>query len=269
MLIDTHSHLADPEFDVDRGDVIDRALAAGVRKIILIGTDLSSSQRAVALASEHPFLWAAVGLHPHESKGADDIVLEALDRLADHPKVVGWGETGLDYYYQHSTREEQRRAFIEQIRIAKRRRLPLVIHTRDAWKETFEILEDERVPQHAEEVGSVFHCFTGDKEIAGRAVALGFYLSFSGIVTFPKAIALQEAAAAAPLDKIVIETDAPYLSPQGFRGKRNEPAFVRATAEKMAQIRGCSFDTLGRTTSENADRLFKLPSIQPFPSINS
>lgn len=261
MLIDTHTHIADLEFDPDRGEVIGRALAADVRKMILIGTDLSSSLRAVALAEQYSFMWATVGLHPHESKEASDIVLQSLEELAAHPKVVGWGETGLDYYYQHSPRENQRRAFVEQIRLAKKKRLPLVIHTRDAWEETFEILKQENMSQHAEEVGAVFHCFTGDKEIARRAVEFGFYLSFSGIVTFPKATALQEAAASAPSERIVIETDAPYLSPHGFRGKRNEPAFVRATAEKIAQLRNCSFDTVSQFTSQNADRLFKLPQI--------
>jgi TatD DNase family protein len=260
MLIDTHSHIADLEFNLDRREVISRALEADVQKIVLIGTDLLSSQRAVALAEEYPFLWATVGLHPHESKGADDALLHALAELAGHSKVVGWGETGLDYYYRHSPPEDQRRAFIEQIRIAKEKRLPLVIHTREAWTETFEILEQENVRQHAETVGAVFHCFTGDKEVAQRAVEFGFYLSFSGIVTFPKSAAIQEAAATINFEKIVIETDAPYLSPQGFRGKRNEPAYLRATAEKIAQLRNVSFETVSRITSQNADRLFKFSS---------
>jgi TatD DNase family protein len=261
MLIDTHTHIADPEFDADRDQVIERAVAAGVGKMILIGTDLPSSERAVALAGRHPFIWAAVGLHPHESNRADEALYQALEKLADHPKVVGWGETGLDYYYQHSSREDQQRAFIEQIRLARKKQLPLVIHTREAWEETFEILENEKVRQHANEIGAVFHCFTGDKKTAERAVEFGFYISFSGIVTFPKATALQEAAAWVPIEKIVVETDAPYLSPQGFRGKRNEPAFVRETAEKIARLRNCSFDTFSQMTSLNADRLFKLPPI--------
>lgn len=258
MLIDTHTHIADPEFDADRSEVIARAVAAGVEKMVLIGTDLPSSERAVALAAQYPFMWAAVGLHPHESNKADPSLFMALEKLADHPKVVGWGETGLDYYYQHSTRDEQRSAFVAQIRLAKKKRLPLVIHTREAWEETFEILENEEARQHAAEIGAVFHCFTGDKEVARRAVAFGFYLSFSGIVTFPKATALQESAAAVPLERILIETDAPYLSPQGFRGKRNEPAFVRETAEKIARLQNCSFETFSQTTSRNADRLFRL-----------
>ncbi|MBI3805624.1 MAG: TatD family hydrolase [Nitrospirae bacterium] len=261
MLIDTHNHMADPEFDADREAVIQRALDAGVRKMILIGTDLPSSQRAVDLAERHPFLWATVGLHPHEAKRLDPPLLEALETLAGHPKVVGLGETGLDYFYHHSTPEEQRRAFIEQIRLAKRKRLPLVIHTRDAWEETFQILEEEGGRAHAADVGAVFHCFTGDPPIAARAAALGFYLSFSGIMTFPKAIPLQQAAAAADLSRIVIETDAPYLAPQGYRGKRNEPAYVRAVAEKIAQLRNQPFEMIAEATSANAERLFKLPAV--------
>ena len=260
MLIDTHCHLAESEFDLDRPAVIERALAAGVGKMILIGTDLPSSRRAVALAERYPFLWAAVGVHPHEAKGINEEILGSLEKLAEHPKVVGWGETGLDYYYSHSPAEDQRRGFIEQIRLAKKKNLPLVIHTRDAWKETFDLLSKENVQEHVEKVGGVFHCFTGDQTVARRAIDFGFYLSFSGIVTFPKAGALQEAAATADINRILIETDAPYLAPQGFRGKRNEPAFVRVVAEKIASLRSASFEEISQATSRNADRLFKCAS---------
>ena len=260
MLIDTHTHIADPEFDDDREAVIERALAADVQKMILIGTDLPSSQRAVSLAEQYPFLWAAVGLHPHEAKSLDQNLLRALDALAEHPKVVGLGETGLDYHYNHSGPEEQRRAFIEQIRLAKRMRLPLVVHTREAWEETFEILEREEVRPHAAEVGAVFHCFTGDSAIAEQAIAFGFYLSFSGIMTFPKALPLQQAAASVDLSRLLIETDAPYLAPQGYRGKRNEPAYVRVVAEKIAQLRSCPLEEIAEATAKNAERLFSLSS---------
>lgn len=258
MLIDTHTHIADPEFDADRAAVIERALAADVRKMLLIGTDLASSQRAVTLAAQYPFFWATVGLHPHEAKSLDQNLLQALEKLAEHPKVVGLGETGLDFHYNHSSPEEQRRAFIEQIRLAKRTGLPLVIHTREAWDETFALLEEEGARTHAAEAGGVFHCFTGDAAVAERAVAFGFYLSFSGIMTFPKAIPLQQAAAAVDLSRLLIETDAPYLAPQGYRGKRNEPAYVRAVAEKISQIRNTPFEKIAEATSANAERLFKL-----------
>lgn len=258
MLIDTHTHIADPEFDTDREAVIERALAAGVQKMVLIGTDLASSQRAVSLAEQYPFLWATVGLHPHEAKSLDQNLLRALETLAEHPKVVGLGETGLDFHYNFSSPEEQRRAFVEQIRLAKKKRLPLVIHTREAWKETFAILEEEGTQSHAAEVGGVFHCFTGDSAVAAQAVQFGFYLSFSGIMTFPKALSLQQAAASVDLSRLLVETDAPYLAPQGYRGKRNEPAYVRAVAEKMAQLRNLPFEKIAEITRENAERLFKL-----------
>ncbi len=260
MLIDTHTHIADPEFDIDREAVVDRAIAASVQKMILIGTDLASSQRAIALAERYPFLFATVGLHPHESQAMDETLLVSLQALCGHPKVVGCGEMGLDYHYHHATQEDQRRAFVAQLRLAKQKRLPLIVHSREAWEEMFELLEQEQVQTHAKEVGAVFHCFTGDKKVAERAINLGFYISFSGIVTFPKATALQEVASTIPIGKMLIETDAPYLAPQGFRGKRNEPAYVRAVAEKIAALRASSFEEIASQTSQNAIRLFGLVS---------
>ncbi|MFQ5579421.1 MAG: TatD family hydrolase [Nitrospiria bacterium] len=259
LLIDTHTHIADPEFDKDREEVIERALAAGIYRMILIGTSLPSSQRAVALAEKYPFLWAAIGLHPHDAKDLNDDLLNVFEQLADHPKVVAIGETGLDYFYNHSPTEVQKGAFIEQIRLAKRKQLPLVVHTRDAWKDTFDLLKNEDVREYAESIGAVFHCFTGDKAVAEEGIGFGFHISFSGIVTFPKATPVQEAAACIPLEKILIETDAPYLAPQGKRGKRNEPAFVSATAEKLAQLRNCPLADISKATRDNANRLFKLP----------
>ncbi|MEO2054054.1 MAG: TatD family hydrolase [Nitrospira sp.] len=260
LLIDTHTHIADPEFDEDREEVIQRALAAGVYRMILIGTNLLSSQRAVALAEKYSFLWAAVGLHPHDAKDLDDDLLNAFDHLADHPKVVAIGETGLDYFYNHSPSEIQKAAFVEQIRLAKKKQLPLVVHTRDAWKDTFDLLKKEDVREYAEAVGAVFHCFTGDKAVAEEGIGFGFHLSFSGIMTFPKATPIQEAAAGIPLDKVLIETDAPYLAPQGKRGKRNEPAFVGLIAEKLAHLRDCPISAISQATSDNANRIFNLPS---------
>ncbi|MFQ5597312.1 MAG: TatD family hydrolase [Nitrospiria bacterium] len=256
MLIDTHTHIADAEFDRDRDAVIERALASDVRRMILIGTGLESSRRAVALAERHPFLWATVGLHPHESKKLDNHLIKMLAQLADHPKVVGWGETGLDFYYNHATYDTQVFAFTQQIRLAKEKRLPLVIHTRDAWDETFDILTKEGIKEHAATYGAVLHCFTGNRKIAERATDLGLYVSFSGIMTFKKADEIREAAAAIDLNKIVIETDAPYLTPEGFRGKRNEPAYVRRIAERLAEVRHLSFAEVSKATSKNAERLF-------------
>ncbi len=258
MLIDTHSHIADAEFTEDRDAVIERALATGIQKMIVIGTGLESSQRAIALAEKHPFLFATVGLHPHDAKALNEDLIETFDRMADHPKVVGIGEVGFDFYYNHSTMKEQRHAFIEQIRLAKKKKLPLIIHTRDAWKETFDLFKEEDIQEHAQTIGTVFHCFTGDKEIAQKGTQLGLYISFSGIMTFKNAKDIQEAAATVDINKIVIETDAPYLAPQGFRGKRNEPAYIATVAEKLAELRHISFESASKITTQNAERLFRL-----------
>ncbi len=257
MLIDTHCHIADPAFDADRDAVIARALASDVQKMIVIGTDLESSQRAIALAEKYPFIFATVGLHPHDAKALNDSLLETFDQMADHPKVVGLGEMGFDLYYNHSTREEQRQAFIEQIRLAKKKQLPLVIHTRDAWQETFDLFKEEQVQEHAETVGAVLHCFTGNQETANLGLQFGCYISFSGIMTFKKASEVQEAATTVDLDKIVVETDAPYLAPQGFRGKRNEPAYVSAIVQKLSELRGMAVSDLATMTTKNAERLFQ------------
>lgn len=257
MLIDTHCHIFFPEYDSDREAVIKRALSDGIGKMVIVGTDYASSQQAIALASEYPFMFAAVGLHPHEAKFMDKALLSQLEQLSNHPKVVAIGETGLDFYYNKSEQEQQKKSFLAQIALAKKRRLPLIIHTRDAWDATFEILEKED-PDYFREVGSVFHCFTADKAMADRATAMGIYVSFSGIVTFAKTAALQEAATTVDSRFILIETDAPFLAPQGFRGKRNEPAYLSTTAEKIAALRSCSKEEVAEITTANANRLFRL-----------
>ncbi len=257
MLIDTHCHIFFPEYDADRTDVIARAQDAGVGKMIVVGTDLPSSEKAVALAEAYPFIFAAVGLHPHEAKTMDDPLLRALERLSSHPKVVAIGETGLDFYYNRSEAEVQRQAFSSQIALAKKRRLPLVIHIRDAWDAAFDILEKEDL-NYFKEVGSVLHCFTGDKQIAARANAMGLYVSFSGIVTFSKTAALKEAATSLDPHFLLIETDCPFLAPQGFRGKRNEPSYISATAKEVAALRNISMENLAEITTANAERLFRL-----------
>ncbi|MEK7286684.1 MAG: TatD family hydrolase [Nitrospirota bacterium] len=256
-LIDTHCHIFFPDYDSDREAVIARALADGVGKMVVVGTDYPSSQQAIALAEAYPFIVAAVGLHPHDAKTMDDDLLQKLEALSIHPKVVAIGETGLDFYYNKSEKEQQKKSFLAQIALAKKRNLPLIIHTRDAWDATFEILEKED-PNYFREVGSVLHCFTGDKAIADRATAIGIYVSFSGIVTFAKTAELQEAAATVDSRFILIETDAPFLAPQGFRGKRNEPAYLSTTAEKIAALRNCSKEELAKITTANATRLFRL-----------
>lgn len=255
MLIDTHTHLDDARYEPDREAVIARARETGIDRIITIGCDLSTSQAAVALANRYPFVYATVGVHPHEVKHIEDGWYNELRRLAENKKVVAFGEVGLDYHYNHSSPKEQRDRFREQIQLARELRLPLVIHTREAQEDTIQILKDER----STEVGGVFHCFSGDAWLAKDALDLGFYLSFSGILTFQNAGMLRDIAKTVPLDRILIETDCPYLTPVPHRGKRNEPAFVRHVAETLAAILSVSdLDEIHRLTTENARRLFRI-----------
>ncbi len=259
MLIDTHTHLDDPRYDADREAMIARARAAGVDTMITIGCDLATSRAAVALADRYPFVYATIGVHPHEVRRIQPDWYEALRGLAASRKVVAYGEIGLDYHYNHSPAEEQRQRFREQIQLAKALGLPVIIHTREAQEDTIRMLKEE----DASSIGGVFHCFSGDAWLAQAALDLGFYLSFSGIVTFQNAAMLRGIVKTVPADRLLIETDCPYLTPVPHRGKRNEPAYVRHVAELLAQVRqdgnGLTVDEIGRRTSENARRLFKIP----------
>jgi TatD DNase family protein len=253
MLIDTHTHLDDPRYDVDRDQVIERARQAGVETFVTIGCDLTTSRSAVALAEQHPYIFASIGVHPHEVKHLDDGWYTELRRLAQHPKVVAYGEIGLDYHYNHSSPKTQRDRFREQIQVARELRLPLIIHTREAQEDTITILKEE----NASEVGGVFHCFSGDAWLAKDALDLGFYLSYSGILTFRNATMLRDIAKHTPLDRLLIETDCPYLTPIPYRGKRNEPAYVSLVAAQLSAIRPeLSLQDIEQTTTENAKRLF-------------
>jgi TatD DNase family protein len=253
MLIDTHTHLHDPEFDTDRETVIQRARQDGVDRMITIGTDLASSQNAVELAQKYDFIYATVGVHPHEVKTLPDDSYQALEELAKQPKVVAYGEVGLDYYYMHSPKDLQQKHFREQVRLARSLGLPLVIHTREASEDTLTVLKEEK----AEEIGGVFHCYTGDLATAKAALNMGFFISFSGILTFPKTMELQAVAREIPVESLLVETDCPYLAPIPYRGKRNEPAYVRHVAERLAQIKALPYEELAHTTTQNAKRLFK------------
>jgi TatD DNase family protein len=253
-LIDSHCHLDSEEFNDDRDAVIERALAAGVGHMMAIGTGKGPPdlEAGVRLADRHPAFFATVGIHPHDSAKAG---LEDFKRLSDllaHPKVLAVGEIGLDYHYGFSPREVQKSAFIEQMGIAAQARKPIVIHTREAWDDTMALIERHWTP-HA--IGGIMHCFSGGPAEARRALDLGFYLSFGGIVTFPKALAVQEAAKSAPEDRILVETDAPYLAPVPKRGKRNEPALMVHTARKLASLRGESYEELCNATTKNFRRL--------------
>lgn len=257
-LIDSHCHLDSAEFDADRDAVIERALAAGVEQMMAIGTGHGPPdlEAGLQLAEKHPAFFATVGIHPHDAAKAGPDDFKRLADLLAHPKVLAVGEIGLDYHYDFSPREAQQSAFIEQMAVAARAKKPIVIHAREAWDDTLALIERYWTPHG---IGGIMHCFSGGPQEARRAVDLGFYLSFGGIVTFPKALNVQESAKAAPRDRILIETDAPYLAPVPKRGKRNEPALMVHTARKLAELRSESYEDICAVTTENFGRLL-LPS---------
>lgn len=255
MWIDSHCHLDGHRFAEDREAVIERALAAGVTKMLGIGTGDGPPDLDVAirLAEKYPFLWASAGVHPHDAaKWTPDCAPTLRDRMA-HPRVVALGEIGLDYHYDFSPRNVQQRVFIEQMEIAVETGKPILIHTREAWDDTFALIEKHWAPSG---LPGVMHCFTGGPAEAERSLALGFTISFSGVVTYPKAPEVREAAKITPLDRMLVETDCPYLAPVPFRGKRNEPAYVVHTGEMLAAHLGLEPAELARHTSENFTRLF-------------
>lgn len=250
--IDTHCHAYDDKMPGDDQATVTNATAAGVTTMIVIGTDATTSQQAIDIASRHDNVFATVGLHPHDAKNGVDTIRSFLDA----ERVVGIGECGLDYYYDHSDRAMQRQAFAEQIAIAHERDLSLVIHTRSAWDDTFSILDSEGMPRH-----TIFHCFTGDVAEAEKCVERGAYLSFSGIVTFKSADDIRRAATWCPADRVLIETDAPYLAPVPHRGKPNEPALVSIVGEYIATLRNISVVECAQLTTANARLAF--PGIAP------
>jgi len=254
QLVDSHCHLDSKEFDSDRDDVIQRALDAGVTKMVAIGTGNGPPdlETGIRLADKYEAFYATVGIHPHDAAKATPDDLKRLADLLSHPKVVAVGEIGLDYHYDFSPRDVQKSIFIEQMRIAAGARKPIVIHTREAWEDTVAFLEQDWAPHG---LPGVMHCFSGGPQEAQRALALGFYLSFGGIVTFPKARDLHEAARRAPLDRLLVETDAPYLAPVPNRGKRNEPGFVIHSARRLAELRGDSLENLAHATTQNFQQL--------------
>ncbi len=258
MYIDSHAHIESEDFDGDRTAMIARAREAGVEIIVAVGNgDLSKDSHAAAqrIADKYDFIYTTVGVHPHEARLLDEPMYGRLAALAAHPKVIAWGEVGLDYHYDNSPRDVQRAAFRRQLRMARQRRLPAVIHTRDAEEETLQILRDE---WQSAALPGIIHCFTGTRPFAEAMVEMGFLISFSGVVTFKKADDLRETARALPADKILIETDAPFLAPVPFRGRRNEPAYVIETARVIGELRGLPVEEIGRITSANFKRLFGL-----------
>ena len=256
MLFDTHAHLHFPEFSEDLPAVFERARLAGVRWMLTIGTDLESSRRAVALAEAHPDTYAAVGIHPHDAAQADELALAALGDLArSSPRVVAMGEMGLDFYRNLSPRDVQEHVFRRQLALGRQLGKPVLIHCRDAHVETLEILTAERVP----DAGGIMHCFSGDTHVARRCLDLGLLISLAGPVTYPNARKLPEVVRMVPADRLVIETDCPFLPPQPYRGKRNEPAYLPITAARVAELRGLPVEELGPRMSSNALTLFGIP----------
>lgn len=252
MLIDTHAHLDFPEFSDDLDAVLQRAKDKGVREIVTIGIDLASSRRAADIARAYPEIYATVGVHPHGARELSKETLSAFEGLARKERVVAIGEIGLDYYRNRQPRPIQRRCLQQQMELACMVGLPAVFHIRDAFVDFFEIIEDYRLRLP----GGILHCFSGDWKTAKACLDMGFYLSIPGTVTFPKAEIQQEVVRRAPLDRILLETDAPYLAPIPFRGKVNEPAYVYYTAEKIAELRACPVEEIGRQTSMNARAIF-------------
>lgn len=252
-LVDTHAHLDSATFDQDRQEVIARAREAGVSHMVTVGTDLESSRLNIDIAESHSDVFAAVGIHPHDAPTATPEALEELKSLIrSRSKIVAVGEIGLDFYRNRAPQDVQRDAFRRQIRLAREVGLPVIVHDRDAHEETLEILKEEK----AAEVGGVLHCFSGDLEMAKACIALGFYISFPGTITYPRNDEARTVVRGVPVDRMLVETDCPYLSPQSFRGKRNEPAFVRHTAEKIAEIKGLTVEDVARITTLNAFTLF-------------
>lgn len=254
MLFDSHAHLDASQFDHDRELVIKRARLNGVTYILNPGADFESSVRAVELAEAHDFIYAGVGIHPHDAETVDVSMLELIEQMAKKERVKAIGEIGLDYYRDLSPRSIQKEVFIEQIRIAKRLDLPIIIHDRDANADVLQILKEEK----AFTTGVLMHCFSGSHELATQYVKLGAMISIAGPVTYKNARKTVEVVETIPLDRLFIETDSPYLSPEPMRGKRNEPMFVRHTCERIANIKNISYETVAETTLMNAKQFFRI-----------
>jgi TatD DNase family protein len=256
MFVDSHAHVDGPEFDADREEVIERAWAAGVSKILNVGTGDPHSgafERAVELGRKHENVYTAIGTHPHDARLYDDQAEDKIKRLIESERVIAWGEIGLDFHYDNSPRDVQVDVFKRQLRAAHECDLPVVIHTREAEPETIDILKIDYADANRR---GVFHCFSGSMDLARRALELGFMISFSGIVTFKKADELRAVAKEVPLDRLLIETDCPYLSPIPYRGKRNEPAYVVEVARCLAVIHNLEIEEFARITTENFQRFF-------------
>lgn len=269
MFIDSHAHLEGKRYDTDRDDVLKRAKSEGLAAYLAIGNGdgPDTADCGIQLAEqfngkpEYPAIWTSVGIHPHEASLANDAAYAKLETWARHPRVVAWGEIGLDYYYDHSPRDVQKAVFVRQMELAKSAKLPIIIHCRpsdnreNAWDDCLALMREHWTPTG---LGGILHCFTGTVEHARRGLDLGFLISFAGNITFPKAQNIRDAAKLVPLDRMLIETDSPYLAPIPHRGQRNEPAYVKETAAQIAQLRGMVADEIGALTADNFLRFFRL-----------
>lgn len=258
-IIDSHAHVVSEFFGDDREEVIQRSFENGVVQMVNPGVVLNNVDELQESAERHANLFFATGLHPHEAKDWTDKCAEEIEKASRHPKAVGVGECGLDFFYNNSDHESQKRAFAAQCNLAKRLNKPVIVHCRDAWQEVFDILKESGAGNFEDSLKGVFHCFTGAPEHLPQIAELGFYVSFSGIVTFPNAKALQEAAKHVPEDKILVETDCPFLAPQKVRGAKNEPRYVWYVAEKLAELRGSTVENIATKAMNNTRKLFKLP----------
>ncbi len=269
MFIDSHAHLEGKRYDADRDQVLARAKQNGISAYLAIGNGdgPDTADCGIQLAEkydgkpEYPKIWASVGIHPHEARLANDDAYGRLEQWARHPRVIAWGEIGLDYFYDHSPREVQKTVFLQQMELAKAAKLPIIIHCRpsdnseNAWDDCLALIDEHWTPAG---LGGILHCFTGTVEHARRGLGLGFMISFAGNITFPKAQNIRDAAQVAPLDRMLIETDSPYLAPIPHRGQRNEPAFVKEVAAQIGNLRGTTAEEIGRQTAANFYRFFAL-----------
>lgn len=252
MLFDTHVHLNDEQFNEDLQEVIERAKEAGISYMVVVGFNRPTIERAISLVKEYDFLYASIGWHPVDAIDMTDEDLAWIEEMAANPKVVALGEMGLDYHWDKSPHDVQKEVFRRQIGLAKKLKLPIIIHNRDATEDVVQILREE----NAEEVGGIMHCFSGSAETAKECIEMNFHISLGGPVTFKNAKKPKRVAMEVPLDRLLIETDCPYLAPYPYRGKRNEPAYVKLVAEQVAELKEISFEEVAQKTTENAKKLF-------------
>ena len=256
-IIDSHAHLEFPQFDEDRPAMLDRARSAGVQNLLAIGSGTGPDRldAAIPFAEQHDWIYATVGIHPHDAAQITEEHFARLDELARNPRVIGWGEMGLDYYYDHARRDVQQNVFRRQLVQARDLKLPIIIHCREAWEDCLDIMEQD---WRSSGLGGIFHCFTGALEDARRGLDMGFMISFAGNVTYPKMQHVRDVARELPLDRVLTETDSPFLSPQGRRGKRNEPAFVVEVAQALANVRNLAAEEIAFSTAANFRQFFHL-----------